>query len=218
MKKMILAAATGLIALPVLAQVTPPAPAKPQKPSVTRAETEARVKERLGTMDADKDGTVTRDEMMAFADARMKARSDEMFAAMDTDKNGSISRAEFDAHHGKRASMMHMGGLSGVHVMQSGDGEKVVRIEKRRVDREGAAKQNSSPEGKGHRMHMMLADHGGMMMFAEGGDKIVIADAVKKALDRFDAADANKDGVLTPEERRAAREARRAAWKVKASS
>jgi hypothetical protein len=49
------------------------------------------------------------------------------------------------------------------------------------------------------------------MIMADGDGKgIVIADAVKKALDRFDAADTNKDGTLTPDERKARRDARRA--------
>jgi len=60
----------------------------------------------------------------------------------------------------------------------------------------------------------MMRDHSRLMFMAEGNGKgIVIADAVKKALDRFDAADTNKDGKLTPEERKA----QRGAWRMKVS-
>lgn len=208
MNKIMLGMAAALVALPTAALVaqtaTPEKPAKPAMAPQTRAEVESRTKERLGRLDTNKDGTVTREEIMAFADARMKERNDDMFAAMDTDKNGSISRAEFDAHH---ADPRH------------GKGPKIMRIEARSMgEPRGDAPRSDKAEAHGRHMKMMMVDRGGLMMMAEGGDKIVIADAVKKALDRFDAADANKDGVLSPEERRAAREARRAAWKAKASS
>ena len=36
---------------------------------------------------------------------------------------------------------------------------------------------------------------------------------MKKALERFDATDTNKDGTISPEERRAQRETRRKAWR-----
>jgi EF-hand domain pair/EF hand len=204
MNKIMLGMATALIALPTAALVaqtaTPEKPAKPPMVPQTRAEVESRTKERLGRLDTNKDGTVARKEIMAFADARMKERNDDMFAMMDTDKNGSISRAEFDAHH---ADPRH------------GKGPRIMRIEARSM---GDAPRSDKADAHGRHMKMMMIEPGGLMMMAEGGDKIIIADAVKKALDRFDAADANKDGVLSPEERRAAREARRAVWKAKASS
>ena len=53
----------------------------------------------------------------------------------------------------------------------------------------------------------------GMIMAEGDGKGIVINDAVKKALERFDAADTNKDGKLTPEER----QAKRGAWRMKVS-
>ena len=211
MNKLLLTGAALMVALPALAQMAPPAPpakpAKPDMPSQTRAETEARVKDRLGRMDANKDGVVTRDEIMAFTDARMKARADEEFAAMDSNKDGAISRAEFDAFHAKRHGAVVMtGGPAMVHVMRSDGGDVSVQ-ERRVVVREGVSDDTPPPPpgadmpppplgAPAMRMHMMMA---------EGGNTIVIADAVKKALERFDAADTNKDGVLTPEERRAAR-------------
>ena len=107
---LMVSAAAG-VALPALAQMV--------EGPATRAEVEASVKERLGKFDANKDGIVTRDEIMAFTKARMEARADDTFAAMDTDKNGSISRAEYDAYNAKRGERLnvhieHVGGPGGM--------------------------------------------------------------------------------------------------------
>jgi EF hand len=204
MNKFMLSAVAAMIIVPTAALVAqtaaPEKPAKPQMAAQTRADVEARTKERLGRIDTNKDGTITREEMTSFADTRMKERNDGMFVMMDADKNGSISRAEFDAHH---ANPRH------------GKGPRVMRIEARSMS---DAPRSDKADAHGRHMKMMMVERGGLMMMAEGGDKIVIADAVKKSLERFDAADANKDGVLSPVERRASHEARRAAWKAKASS
>lgn len=196
-----------VLAVSVVAGVTLPALAQMAEGPVTRAEVEARVKDRLGRLDADKNGTVTRDEMMAFAKTRMDARADDDFTAMDTDKSGSISRAEFDAARAKRG------------------GAHVVRMERRGPDAmmapppppEGSAVPQPvpGPDGKPilrERMRvMMMGGHDGMVLADVDGQGIVIADAVKKALDRFDAADTNKDGKLSPDERKA----QHGAWRMK---
>lgn len=66
------------------------------------------------------------------------------------------------------------------------------------------------PEGTGPRrgMGMGMGGMGGMRMFGEQG-YVTLEQMRARALERFDRADANHDGVLTPEERRAAREAMR---------
>lgn len=186
-------------ALPALAQMA----AKAE----LRSDVEARVKDRLGKLDADKDGTVTREEMTAFADARSRARDDAAFVAMDTDHNGTISRAEFDAFHAK-------GHASTVVQTSNGDGTKV-RVETRRMAMRGDGPDGMmppppppSPDGKPH-VRMMMMDRDGAMTMADGDGRIVIADAVKKALARFDAIDTNKDGTISPEERKAGRDALR---------
>jgi hypothetical protein len=214
----ILAVSTAAaVTLPAFAQMAAP-PAPPAPPAQTRADVEAKVRERLGRFDANKNGTVTPDEMKAYAETRMKARNEERFAAMDTDKNGSISRAEFDAHHS--GGMMAIGHDD---LMRGSGGERIVRIE-RRMDGGpvGApippeppmppmAPDSDGKQMKQKRTRIMMMGSDGMMWAASDGKGIVIADAVKKALDRFDATDTNKDGTISPEERKAGR----AAWRAK---
>lgn len=180
-----LISATMGVALPAVAQMA-------QTPPETRADVETRVKERLGKMDTNKDGTVSQDEMRAFADARLKENADERFAAMDTNKDGSISRAEFDAARakgpsiGERVRIVRRGGAEGVAPPPPGAPEMHKRME---------------------RMRIMMKTHDGMVMARGDGEGIVIADAVKRALERFDAVDTNKDGTISPDERKAGREA-----------
>jgi hypothetical protein len=178
---------------------TLPAVAQMAAKAELRSDVEARVKERLMKYDANSDGVITRDEMTAFTDARMTARSDGEFAAMDTDRNGSISRAEFDAFHASRDhDRMEMsrrrewaeGGMPPPP-------PPTPPVPPRPGDAAPPPPAPPAPPAVSSRMHIM----------AGGGDRIVIADAVKKALARFDASDANKDGMLSADERKAARDA-----------
>ena len=50
---------------------------------------------------------------------------------------------------------------------------------------------------------------------ADGDRSVTQAEFVAAALQRFDAMDTNKDGKVTPEERRAAHEKMRAEWKAR---
>jgi len=198
------------------AGVTLPAVAQMVESPATRTEVEANIRERLGKLDANKDGIVTRDEMATFAKARMAARADDQFQAMDTDKNGSISRGEFDAWQARR------GDRQIVRVERFGGPDGMMPPPPPHPPApDGVAPPPPPPppamEGKPmmreHSRMMFMGGRNGMVMAEGDGKGIVIADAVKKALERFDAADTNKDGKLTPEERRAQREA----WRAKIS-
>ena len=159
-----------------------------------------------GPRGGDRDKSVTRTELIARVDARFakmdvdkdgkltaadraamhKARTDQRFATMDADKNGQISRAEFDAAGEKR--MGRRGGPDGGH----------------------------GKMGRGGKHHGM--GHGGPGM-GRGGPEGPKADVTLEqfranALARFDKQDANKDGTVTPAERKASREAMRAEWKA----
>ena len=136
----------------------------------TRAELEANMRARLGAADANKDGTVTADEVRAAMQARARVEAGEAFVAMDADKSGQVSRAEYDAY---------------------------------------IAGQLTGPRFAGGRMAGMGFSREMAAGLRSGG--IVIADAVADSLQRFDATDANKDGTVTPAERRAMRDRLRAA-------
>ncbi len=195
----------------VAAGVTLPALAQMVEGPATRAEVEASVRDRLGKLDANKDGIVTRDEMMAFAHARAEARADDVFAAMDTDKNGSVSRAEYDAYQAKR------GERRTIRIERFGGPDGMMPPPPRP---DGAAPPPPPPPGadgkpviREHTRMMFMGGPGGAIMAEGDGKGIVIADAVKKALARFDAADTDHDGKISPEERKAQRDA----WRAKVS-
>ncbi|MFN3932830.1 MAG: EF-hand domain-containing protein [Brevundimonas sp.] len=59
--------------------------------------------DRLAAADADRDGSVTPDEMRAAAQARHAQRADARFDRLDADNDGSISKAEFEARREARA-------------------------------------------------------------------------------------------------------------------
>ena len=147
-------------------------------------------------MDADGDKTISWAEAKAKSDtmwAKLDANKDgkidpadraakmgEKFASIDTDKNGAISRDEFMAHHSQ---------------MEAG---KELRGEGRGMRGDGKGK------GRGMGHHGMMG--GGMMLGMadtdkDGGVSRAEFDAVAKT--HFDMADANKDGKITAEERRA---------------
>jgi len=142
--------------------------------TVTRAEAQAKAAEMFAKLDVNGDGRID----AADRTAAMAKR----FDAMDANHDGMLSKQEFmDAH---QKMMGHMGG--------------------------GAMAGHDGPGGEGHRMGGM--GHGGgmrgMMMLRQmdaNGDKAITRDEfIAGALKRFDAADANHDGKLTPEERRTA--------------
>jgi EF hand len=193
-----------ILAVSVAAGVTLPAVAQLAEGPATRAEVEARVRDRLGKMDANKDGTVSRDEIMSSVNARMAERADDNFAAMDTDKNGSISRSEYDAWTKDRK----FPAMPRVEIFGGPNGKPW-------PEAHVVPQPAPGPDGKPvyrERMRVIVRGDRDAVVMADGDGKgIVIADAVKKALERFDAADTNKDGKLSTEERKA----QRGAWRMK---
>lgn len=70
---------------------------------ISQAEFVAGALQRFDRNDANRDGTLTADEMRAGMEARRNERRGQMFARMDTNGDGAISRAEFDAQAEARA-------------------------------------------------------------------------------------------------------------------
>ncbi len=70
---------------------------------ISQAEFVGQRVQRLTAADANRDGSVTPEEMRAVAQARMAGRADARFQGLDANSDGAISRAEFDARHAARA-------------------------------------------------------------------------------------------------------------------
>lgn len=180
--------AAALVAVPVLA-----APGGADGNAVqTRADAEAKATQMFARMDANKDGKLD----AADRTAQRAERQAKIFASLDADGNGSISKAEWDKHGADRAA--------------------------KRAER-GEKRADAGEPGEGKRHHGMRGGHGkrgghhGMMMGKAdtNGDKAISqAEFQTAALARFDAADANKDGTVTAEER----QAQRGAWRAKRSA
>jgi hypothetical protein len=185
----------ALIAVPVLA--APGIGAKADADAtgtLTRAEAQAGATAMFVKMDANSDGRLDAADRAAKR-AEMQSK---MFERLDANNDGNVSKAEWDQASADRQA------------------KRAERGEKRAEAGEPGARG-------GHRMgghHGKRGGHGGrgghgmgMMMKADtNGDKAISqAEYQTSALARFDAADANKDGQVTAEER----QAQRGAWKAK---
>ncbi len=159
----------------------------------TRAELESKIKQHFATLDANHDGFVTKDEAAAEKAKMAGDMRDRHFKEMDTNADGTISRPEFDAAHAK----MKPGGGDMAGTAEH-DGAKVERDVQETKDAKG---------NKIKRVRMMMQE-GDMFARADknGDGKVSLAEALAGPLARFDAADTNHDGTLSPEERKAARE------------
>lgn len=151
--------------------------------TVTRAEAQAKAADMFARLDANGDGKLD----AADRDAMLAKRFDEM----DSNHDGQLSKAEFLAAHQKMPGGHGMGGhgMGGPGMGGPGmDGPPM-------------------PGMAGHGMHGGMGGGMGRMaaMADTNGDHAISRDEfIAAALKRFDAADANHDGTLTAEERKAA--------------
>ena len=174
--------AAALVAVPVLA-----APGGADGKAVqTRVDAEAKAAQMFARMDANKDGKIDATDRAA----QHAEKQSKMFASLDADGNGSISKAEWDQHGADRAAKR----------AERGDRRADAGLDGKR----GMRGDHHGPRGGHHGMMMGKAD--------TNGDKAISqAEFQTAALARFDAADANKDGQVTAEER----QAQRGAWRAK---
>lgn len=193
MKKIsLLTLGAALIAMPVLAA---PGGAKGDTDGngvLTRAEAQANAMQMFAKMDANKDGKVD----AADRAARHTEMQAKRFAAFDANSDGSVSKAEWDQHDADRAA------------------KRAERKEKRVAAGETVEGKRDGMRGHHGKRggHGMRGGHGGWIKADADGDKAISqAEFQTAALARFDAADANKDGQVTPEER----QAQRGAWRAK---
>ncbi|WP_447762088.1 EF-hand domain-containing protein [Sphingopyxis panaciterrae] len=195
MKKItLLTLGAALIAVPALAAPGGKMGDADSNGVLTRAEVQANATQMFAKMDANKDGKIDATDRAA-RHAEMQAKR---FAALDANSDGSVSKAEWDQHGADRTA------------------KRAERKEKR-VAAAGEAGEGKRDGMRGHHGkrggHGMRGGHGGWMKADADGDKAITqAEFQTAALARFDRLDANKDGQVTAEERKAQREA----WKAKA--
>lgn len=152
----------------------------------TRAEAEARAAQAFAKMDANGDGQINA--------ADREARAKQRFAKVDADGNGQLSfeetQAAREAHGAKRGERRaemkaRAGGQGGAHASAGEHGGK-----------HGHKGKRGGKRGQMAKAMLMKAD-------ANGDKSISQAEFTAAALARFDATDANKDGTVTADERKA---------------
>lgn len=191
--------AVGVV--PALAQVPGAAPvAAGQQRAArvqTRAQVPAQVQALFARIDANRDGSIVREEVQAGRQARaaapgQRARGQRVqgqrvqgqrgaanpmaaFDRMDLNRDGAVSRQEFSARVAQRQQRKAAG-------VQGGRGQR------------GAG-------GGGMGLGGRMFDQADINRDA----RVTLAEATQAAFQRFDAADVNRDGQLTRDERRQGR-------------
>jgi Ca2+-binding EF-hand superfamily protein len=199
MKTILLAATAALAGTAALAQTAPVAPVAPARPmadgAMTRTEVVEKVRNHFSRFDADKDGSITSEEMGSFgrranrrlgdANPRIMMHEGPMgdpgaaFDRLDANKDGMISRDEFAKGREQR-------------------------IEKRIVMREKIKDARKDGKLGEMRMHHRGGMGGARMIVMADTDrdgKITLPEAEGMALKHFDEMDSNHDGQVTREER-----------------
>lgn len=190
---LIAGAAVLAMAVPAVAAMHGPGPGPGPMADMTRADVQARVKERFAMIDADKDGAITMDEVKAHREAKRAERRDAHFKAMDKNGDGSISRAEFDEGHAGRGDGMKM-------AMRGGNEEGYHKMGRR-----------------GHHMEMRMGGRMFEKADADKNGKVTLTEATNAALAHFDKVDTNKDGTVTGAERMEYMKSMHDQWKAKMS-
>ena len=153
----------------------------------TRDEMVAKVREHFAELDANKDGSLTKEEADAgrkVLKERIRTRLGERkerrdpaqaFDRFDSNKDGAISRDEFAQHREERIE--------------------------RRVERRADAAPGAHRRMRMHRFGGM-GGHMFEMADANRDGRVTLQEATDAAVRHFDMADANRDGRITPDERR----------------
>jgi Ca2+-binding EF-hand superfamily protein len=182
-RAVLFAAGAGVAAIVAAAGIAVAQP--PEGPraarDVTRQEVIQRVDARFTQLDENRDGRVTAEERRVVRERRRAEMADRMFDRLDADGNGSISREEMRDGRMRRRGGMRMAG--------------------------SGSPGGPGMEGPGHGRHGPDMRRGGGREFAMR--EVTREEMRERALARFDRMDANRDGTLTAEERRQARDARR---------
>jgi hypothetical protein len=155
------------------------------------------------------EGPITRQQAIA--------RVDEMFARLDANHDGRVTPDEMGGMRGRRGMGAGEHRAAGAGDMRQHMFDRIDANHDGMISREEFAQAHPMHEGPGHDMGPPPpggpeghgAGHGmGARMFGDQGF-VTLEQMRARALERFDRADANHDGILTPYERQAARERRR---------
>ena len=206
MRKILIASAALLAGTVALAQTpptaTPSAPPAPvahpmQDRVMTRAEVVQMVRNHFGKLDADRNGAISKTEVDALHSERFKGfegRNHAMtagdpnaaFDRLDVNKDGYVGRDEFAKAREERIER---------------------RVERREKVADGAPRDGKEVRKFVSRHHRGGGFGGRMIVMADTNSdgQITLAEAETMALQHFDQMDANKDGQVTREERRAGR-------------
>ncbi|WP_439817979.1 EF-hand domain-containing protein [Zavarzinia sp. CC-PAN008] len=210
-----LSLALGTSAVAVMAASTdaPPAAADRAKPE-TRAEYDARRAALFDKVDADKDGTVTREELRAARDAMRDEHRAARFGAVDADKSGSVSRDEFTAQATARLNAMFDRLDADKDGQLSADEMKAHGRHGMRHDARAEGDKPAGEMGEGHvdRQRMGRGHHRGGhhrdglwgafgRADADRDGSITRAEFDAAGAARFEALDDDKNGVIDPAER-----------------
>lgn len=128
-------------------------------------------------------------------EARLRAR----LGAMDTNKDGTVSTDEMRSYAQTESKARYDREFADMDADRNG------QISRAEFDAQHANRPTARGMGG---MRAMAGMRGGDVsgMGFPGGQGMVINDVVADVLQRFDATDANKDGRVSPEERRAMRD------------
>lgn len=176
---------------------------RPEARIETRAEAQARAEAMFARRDANKDGKLDR----ADREAHRQERRSALFDRLDADKDGTISKAEFMADRGPERDR------GGPH--PEGDMPRPPRGPEASGDRpspDHAERHGRHGNPRGDRKRRMP---GFGKADGDGDRSVTRSEFVAAALQRFDAIDTDKDGRVTPEERRAAHDRMRAEWQAR---
>ena len=223
MHRIVFGATALMLAVPAIAQMQVPpqiAPPMAQRMDMTqtRDQAVARVREHFARMDVNRDGFVAGDEMKSMrgqhqgmgAMGERRGRGGNRMAM-----NGAMGNpgAAFDRLDANRDGMISRDEFAKAREM---------RVE-RKVVISGAPGAGMVGEHRGmNKMHRMNGGGrgmgggrmggGGMMRMADldRDGRVSLQEATTSALQRFDRVDANRDGRITPDERRQQREQRKA--------
>lgn len=225
-KYLIGAAAGALVALT-------PAVAENMKPNhgmkdrtQARSDVQGHATSMFSRLDSNKDGFVTTAEIDSMTAKRAERRQEMMakkaasfdpakaFARLDTNKDGKLAMAEVEAVRAARKPDGKAGGKSGGKLGGRGAERLFARADSNRDGFVTLAEFQAAP--KPARDKAAMARRGGGMTRMLGAadvnkdGKVSLAEVQEAALSRFDRADANRDGKVTPDERKAMRKAMRA--------